>query len=112
MSLSLKQSLTITWSVLHPGQVLALGLEPILVGQVVEFVVDTVGSHPVHGPLDGDRLLGSAGVLQGCHFLAGNPITGLESIVEYKWKTNFLLLEKTYLREGISISVRVNIIVS
>lgn len=91
MSLSLMQSPTITWSVLHLGQVLALGLETILVRQVVEFVVDTVGTHPVHGPLDGDRLLWSAGILQGCRFLAGNPVTGLESVEEYKWKSKALL---------------------
>jgi len=56
--------------VLHLRKMCALGLEAILIGQIVELVVDSIGSHPIDAALDGDRLLGGAGIFQGGPLLA------------------------------------------
>jgi len=53
----------------------ALGLEAILIGNIVQGVGLAIGSHPAHGSTDAEGLLVSAGVLQLSLLLAGDSIT-------------------------------------
>lgn len=59
------------------GQMIALWLETILIGNVVQCVGLSIGCHPADGATHTECLLLSAGVLQLRLFLACNAITGL-----------------------------------
>lgn len=58
----------------------ALGLEAVLVGDVVEGVGLSVGRHPADGSADAERLLVGAGVLKLGLLLAGDSIARLIAV--------------------------------
>lgn len=61
---------------------LPLGLEAILVRQVVQLIVDAIGSYPVDAALDGDGLLGGSRVFQRGRLFARDAIAGFETAGE------------------------------
>jgi len=53
-----------------------LGLETVLIGNIVQGVGLAIGSHPADGSTDAEGFLVGAGVLQLSLLLAGDSITG------------------------------------
>lgn len=86
---------------------IALGLETVLIRNVVQGVGLAIGSHPADGTAHTERLLVGTGVLQLSLLLAGNSITGL--VAEIKIVNSFewvLLFER---REYTKVSILGNI---
>lgn len=87
------------------GQMIALGLETVLIRNVVQGVGLAIGSNPADGTAHTERLLVGTGVLQLSLLLAGNSITGLvaETLNSFEW---VLLFER---REYTKVSILGNI---
>lgn len=82
------------------GQMIALGLETILIGNVVQCVGLSIGCHPADGATHAECLLLSAGVLQLCLLLACNAIAGLVTKegkdLEYSFLSYYIILACTH----------------
>lgn len=65
------------------GQMIALRLETVLIGNVVQRIGLSIGRHPADGTAHAERLLLGAGVLQLGLLLARDAVAGLVARVEW-----------------------------